>query len=201
MTPDRPLLDRTVFWTPWSGPGLEHLRLRAADDVGYVANGTVLGLEDGVPFRLQYEIKIDGDWRVRQTILDLHHSGGSRVLTLRTDGRGHWRSDDGGSLTGLDGCFDIDISATPFTNTLPVRRLDLRPGQRADLRMVYVLVPSLGVRAVDQRYTCRDRDERGWTVIFEDRGLFTGFTAELPIDPDGLVIDYPDLFRRIEPPS
>lgn len=26
----------------------------------------------------------------------------------------------------------------------------------------------------------------------------SGFTAELPVDEDGIVLDYPDLFRRVK---
>lgn len=57
-----PALDRTIFWAPWSGPGLEHLHLRATDG-GYVANGVILGVADNRPFRLHYKVKCDSDWR------------------------------------------------------------------------------------------------------------------------------------------
>jgi hypothetical protein len=189
-------LNRTRFWAPWTGPGLEHLRPRVGD-IGYVAAGTVLGLREGVPFRLQYKIKTDWDWRVRKIILELHTSEGNRIQTLRTDGRGHWRNDDGEPLPAFEGCLDVDISATPFTNTLPIRRLDLRPGQRADLRVVYVPVPSLAIRAVAQRYTGVERHMEGGIVTYE--GLFRDFRADLPFDADGLVFDYPETFRRVHP--
>lgn len=190
-TPVKPL-DRTLFWAPWDGPGLEHLRLRAAD-IGYVASGTVLGLSDAQPFRLQYKIKCDADWRVRKVLLDCLGPEGGRERILRGNGRGQWKDDGGEFLNQLDGCLDVDISATPFTNTLAIRRLKLKPGQRADLKVLYVSVPSLQIRAVDQRYACIDNA----TVTYE--GLFRNFSADLPLDADGLVIDYPGTFRRVYP--
>jgi hypothetical protein len=43
----------------------------------------------------------------------------------------------------LAGAVDIDISVSPFTNTLPIRRLRLARGLAADLTMAYVRVPEL----------------------------------------------------------
>ena len=55
---------REVMWWAWDGPGLGHLRL-AVRDSGVVADGLVLGVSDGHPFRLAYEVRCDADWRVR----------------------------------------------------------------------------------------------------------------------------------------
>lgn len=189
-------IDRTLFWAPWSGPGLEHLRLRSAD-IGYVATGTVLGLADGRPFRLQYKIKCDADWRPRKVLLDCLGPDGGRERLLRATGRGRWKDDRGEILPALDGCHDVDIAVTPLTNTLAIRRLKLRPGQKADLRVLYVSVPDLQIRCVEQRYTCLDQRSDGMTVRYE--GLFRNFEAELPLDADGLVLDYPETFRRVYP--
>jgi len=189
-------IDRTLFWAPWRGPGLEHLRLRSAD-IGYVATGTVLGLADGLPFRLQYKIKCDADWRVRKVLLDCLGPSGSTERLLRATGRGQWKDDSGEILSELDGCNDVDISATPFTNTLAVRRLKLRPGQRAELRVAYLSVPSLQIRPVEQAYTCVEQRPDGMTVTYD--GAFRGFKADLPLDADGLVVDYPETFRRVYP--
>ena len=48
--------------------------------------------------------------------------------------------------TSSTGCIDVDIRATPFTNTLPIRRLALQPGESRDLRMAFIDVPGLDVR-------------------------------------------------------
>ena len=44
--------------------GLGHLRL-AIRESGVVADGLVLGVSDGHPFRLSYEVRCDPYWRVR----------------------------------------------------------------------------------------------------------------------------------------
>jgi uncharacterized protein len=61
--------------------------------------------------------------------------------------------------------------------------------------VVYVDVPALRVTADPQRYTCLTRGPDGGRSRFESLG--SGFTAGLALDADGLVTDYPTLFRRV----
>ena len=184
--------EREVMWTPWEGPGLEHLRLLTSDG-GVVANGLVIGLEAGRPFRIGYEVRCDRLWRVREVRAAAPDSE-RPVLELLTDGEGHWKRRGGERIPELDGCIDTDISATPFTNTLPIRRLGLKPGASAEVDVAYVRVPELLVGAERQRYGCLEARSDGGLYRFE--ALPSGFTAELPVDADGLVIDYSGLFRR-----
>src|SRR5829696_6757114 len=154
-----------VMWAPWEGPGLEHLRLVTSDGDAVVANGWVIGLEAGRPF-----------------------------LELLAAGEGHWKRRGGEPMPDLDGCIDVDISATPFTNTLPIRRLGFEPGQSEELTVAYIRVPELLIGPERQRYGCLEARVDDGLYRFE--ALPSGFTAELPVDADGLVLDYPGLFRR-----
>jgi hypothetical protein len=185
-------VEQEVMWMPWEGPGLEHLRL-ATSDGSVVANGLVIGLEAGRPFRIGYEIRCDERWRVREVRVAAPDSE-RPVLELLADGEGRWRGGGGELLPELDGCIDVDISATPFTNTLPIRRLGLELGESEDLRVAYIRVPELLVGPERQRYGCLEAQADGGLYRFE--ALPSGFTAELPVDADGFVLDYPGLFRR-----
>jgi uncharacterized protein len=185
-------VEREVMWAPWEGPGLEHLRLVTSDD-GVVANGLVIGLEAGLPFRISYEIRCDERWRVREVWVAAPDSE-RPVLKLLADGEGYWKRGGGEAVPELDGCIDVDISATPFTNTLPIRRLRLEPGESEGLTVTYIRVPELLVGPERQRYRCLEAQADGGLYRFE--ALPSGFTAELPVDAEGLVIDYPGLFRR-----
>jgi uncharacterized protein len=185
-------VEHEAMWTPWERPGLEHLRLVTSDG-GVVANGLVIGLEAGRPFRIGYEIRCDGRWLVREVRVATPDLG-RPVLELLADGEGHWKGRDGEPVPELDGCIDVDISATPFTNTLPIRRLGLKPGEFEELTVTYIRVPELLVGPERQRYGCLEAQAYGGLYRFE--ALPSGFTAELPVDAEGLVIDYPGLFRR-----
>ncbi len=186
-------LDRNVMWSPWDEVGLEHLRLVQSDQ-GILADGMVLRVKDGDPFRVHYQIHCDLAWNVRQVVINLLDSTHADIR-LRADGQGHWSMDTRSPLQLLDGCTDVDISITPFTNTLPIRRLGLKPGQASDIVVAYIAVPELDVKAARQRYTCLQASSKGGLYRYE--GLGTGFTADLPVDGDGLVLDYPESCRRV----
>ncbi len=191
-------MEREVMWVPREGPGLEHLRL-SGDDGIVVADSVIIGLDDGHAFRVRYEIRCDAAWCVREVRVTGLDSG-APDLHLWADSRGHWTEGSGQALPALDGCIDVDLSATAFTNTLPIRRLGMRPGQSAELSVVYIEVPSLEVRPARQRYRCLALGSDGGRYRYESLPyelLPEGFTDELLVDADGLVIDYPKLFRRI----
>jgi uncharacterized protein len=152
-------------------------------------------VEEGEPLRATYEIRGDARWRVRSVTLRLLN-GDDRAVRLLADGEGRWTTDAGAVLSALHGCVDVDISATPFTNTLPIRRLALEPGASAELRVAYLSVPDLGLSVDEQRYTCLERHARGARFKYESLDT-SGFTAEVTVDADGLVTDYSGLFRRI----
>jgi uncharacterized protein len=183
-----------AMWTPWKGRGLQHLRLRVKEG-GIEADGVVIGEEDGIAFRARYLIRCDPGWRTREVIVD--PLDGRDSLHLRSDGKGEWSDTSGRSMPNLNSCLDVDLSATPFTNTLPIRRRDLREGEFSEIVAVYVDVPAMRLDTSRQRYTCLERNADGGLYRYEDEGLFRGFTADLAVDADGLVLNYPGIFRRI----
>ena len=188
-----PIVERNIMWIPWSEPGLEHLHMLQQDG-GMLADGFIVGVNNHTPFRLHYEITCDSTWNVKKLDLVLL-SGSRKSLKLQADGQGHWSTHAGDPIPSLDGCIDVDISATPFTNTLPIRRLKLSPGQSAELLVAYVLIPELELMPDKQRYTCLELHAQGGLYRYES--MESDFKAELPIDSDGLVIDYPGLFKSV----
>jgi len=186
-------VERNVMWSPWDEAGLEHVRLVQSDQ-GVLADGMVIRVKDDHPFRVRYQIHCDPAWNVRQVEISLWDSS-SADIRLHADGQGHWKLDTGGPLQLLDGCMDVDISITPFTNTLPIRRLGLKQGQASEILVAYIAVPELDVKPARQRYACLQASPEGG--LYRYKGLSTGFTANLPVDGDGLVLDYPKLCRRV----
>jgi len=186
-------VDRDVMWVPWGMPGLEHLHFVSPPE-GAVADGLIIGVADGLPFRARYRTRCDAQWRAREVCVALLGPD-RRYLRLRADGEGCWTAGSCEPLPELDGCIDVDISATPFTNTLPIQRLKLQEGASADLHVAYINVPELRLEKSRQRYTLVAG--RPGTMLYRFESPADGFVAELPVDADGLVIDYPGLFRRV----
>lgn len=167
--------------------GLEHVDVRPADG-GLDISGVVIAQEDGTKFGLSYRLKLDALWRTRKAFL---RTTSGHVLHLESNGQGAW-TENGRSRPDLQGCIDIDIQATPLTNTLPIRRLAWTAGESVSIRLCYVEAPSLTVSPQDQRYTALTPGS-----LYRFESLDSGFTADLPVDEDGLVLDYPGLFRRL----
>jgi uncharacterized protein len=185
---------RTICWTPiWNkdreGVGLEHLLLAEG-----AADSVILAFdEEHGPFRLSYRLSWDESWQLRDAELVVATERSTRSLSLQTDGLGHWRHRDGQTIDELDGCMDIDIWPTPFTNSFPIRRQPMAVGERQQFRMAWVFAPELTVHPQPQAYT--RLAER--LYLFENLDG-SGFQAELPVDEDGIVLDYPDFFLRVK---
>ncbi len=185
---------REVMWSAWDGPGLGHLRLVVRDS-GVVADSLVLGVAEEHPFRLAFEVRCDAYWRVRYARVGVPDEPSK--VELLSDGEGTWATPDGRTVKYLEGCEYVDISETPFTNTLPIRRLGLAPGNSADIFVAYFDGTELQPWPEPQRYTCFQKGEG--SGLYRFLSLDGGFTADLPVDADGLVVDYPGLFRRALP--
>ena len=75
-----------------------------------------------------------------------------------------------------------------------IGRLKLPIGRSAEIKAAYITVPELELSPAPQRYTRLAADR------YRYEGLGTGFAAEIAIDADGLVLDYPGVFERVERP-
>jgi hypothetical protein len=183
---------REVRWRPEHGEGLEHLTL-SPDGEGIRADAVVIGSRGGRSYGVRYSIRCDAGWRV--TAFDMAATDG-RSLAMHSPDPGNWRFAQGPAAPAFEGCIDIDLSGTPFTNTLPIRRAKLdtqESGRAVAFRMLYVPFDTLEPIIDGQRYTPLGSHR----FLYEAEDL--SFQAELRVDEDGLVLDYPGLFRRLDP--
>lgn len=182
-------MDTTIVarWQEWEGGGTQHLVFSGQREGMFVDAAAISS--DPHPFAARYRIALDADWLTRRVEVAL--VGREDVLILEADGRGHWTM-DGRPMPTLDGVLEPDLSVSPFTNTLPIKRLRLAKGESAEIRTAYVYVPTLDVFPDPQRYTCL---EEGRRYLYES--LDSDFRREIAFDEQGLVTDYPGLFRRL----
>lgn len=183
---------RSLRWATQDGDGLEYCTVRATPR-RVVAEGVVIApasgrAAEGAPFGCSYAIGCDGHWRVRRVAVKV--AGGAGLL-LRADGEGRWRGPDGAPLAALDGCIDVDLSCSPFTNTLPIRRQGAALRERQEILVAYIVLPDGGVMPSRQAYTWLG-DGR-----YRFESLSSPFEATIETDADGLVVHYPGLFRRL----
>ena len=176
------------MWERLDVSSIERLVLTEAGGV-MVANSTVIGLEGDNPFQVSYAVEVDEPGQLRRV------SAGTYSLTYH--GSGQWRGSSGNMLPQFDGCTSIDIVETPFTNTLAIKQLQLQPGESGEITVAWFHLAEGTWHPDRQRYTCLEKTDQGSMYRFEQ--LSSGFVAVLPFDKHDLVIDYPDLYRRLYP--
>jgi uncharacterized protein len=182
-----------LFWRRTDVTGLERMALTFASEEIF-AESTVICVEDGA-FRLDHKWRLTPDWRALS--LEVERWGPAGYARIGLDRvEGGW-SVDGVRRFDLDGADEPDLSATPFCNTLPIRRTPSAPGQSLTLDTCYVDAATGSVARSRQRYERLAPDR----IRYVDLGLSAGFEADLEVDKRGLVLRYEHLFERLAVPA
>jgi hypothetical protein len=168
------------------------------------ARGVALGSAP-FPYRLDYEFETGGCFVTTRLYVHVRADGFGRKLELFRGAAGDWtetvEDEDSASgrltraptdTTAIADALDVDLELSPLFNTMPVLRHDLLHAQRSvDLVMAWVSVPDLAVHRSPQRYSNVRATERGSGMIRFESLAGDGFAADITVDEDGLVIDYP----------
>lgn len=170
-----------VRWTTWDHAHGEVMSL-AWDNGAWTATGRV-GREN-----VQYVLRVSPLWRVRQFLLfrDLDEPD----LWLAIDAKHRWGEVNGALRPELGASADIELPCTPFTVTIPIRRLQLGAGESAEIDIISIDVDTLAAVSVPTRY--ERLDQTAWRATT----LPTGAVREFSVDQFGLVVDEPGRFRR-----
>jgi len=181
-----------VLWSQLLEQGLEHLILEQNDDDNE-ANGLAIGSIKGVTYRINYQITCDAGWNVQNVrVEDLLNE---KEIVLVKSGNNDWVDESNKTLKALNHCTDVDIMVTPFTNTLPIRRMNLALHESREISVIYVSIPDLSVSRLSQRYTYLSQEKD--SDLYKYENLNSGFTSEITVDSNGLVTDYPDIFKMV----
>lgn len=162
----------------------------ARRDDGWRFHGNEVLAGPGTILACGFRVDVDSTWSTREVEVWSVSRDGERRLTLAADAERRWWR-DGEPAPELAGCIDVDVAATPVTNTFPINRLASLPvGAGATSPVAWVEVPSLRVVRVEQTY--RRLADRRWEYSDEAHGAF-----ELSVDEDGLVVHYTGFATRV----
>jgi uncharacterized protein len=106
---------------------IEHLTLTESD--GRIHAESVIGAQQ---FGLRYSIDCDARWNFQRAEIVC----GRRRIQIERNGA-EWRV-NGELRDDLRGSTEMDIAATPFTNTLPIRRLQIPIGDERAIAAITV---------------------------------------------------------------
>ena len=176
----------SILWRRLDVSGHEYAEL-CAKPHGWLLVGIALFEHEQHPTRLEYEVHCDEAW----TTLSATVRGrvGAREVDLKIvrHADGSWELNDQ-RCVGASGCIDVDLNFSPSTNLLPIRRLKLAVGQKADVRAAWLRFPSFALEPLEQSY--ERAGER--TFIYESAG--GKFVADLEVSEAGLPLRYGNLW-------
>ncbi|MFN2604156.1 MAG: putative glycolipid-binding domain-containing protein [Gemmatimonadaceae bacterium] len=175
-----------IIWRRLDIPGHDEAELNSSED-GSVLSGSANFVSNGQDCRFDYRIDCGPDWQTSRCTISGFVGSDSVSMAIERDRAGRWTVDRI-DRPDLAGCEDIDLSFTPATNLLPVRRLDLVVGERAEVRAAWVRFPELDVQILDQVYTRLDANR------FLYQSGDSTFERILTVDQWGFVTEYPGLW-------
>ena len=181
-------LERAIVWRNLLTGGSEYFELLRKGNCHVLRGKVVSVLEPAEPLFISYEVVCDDEWHTREARVLQVSAGEQRELQIEV-AAGEWTV-NGKAMPELHGCLDIDLSATPSTNTLPLRRLKLQRGESLPVTAAWVRFPSLEIATLQQTYKRLDETR----YLYESA---TGFTAQIRVDASSVVFDYPGVWTRV----
>jgi hypothetical protein len=180
------VVDTSILWRRFDQPGHDSARLTEGA-AGAVLEGTAVFNESGRPCRLDYRVVCDPEWRTISARVTGWLESASLEYAIEADADRRWTL-NGRPCADLQGSNDVDLSFTPATNLLPIRRARLRVGERMAVQAAWLRFPGGTLEPLDQIYE-RVSESR---YRYESRG---SFFATLETNAAGFVTQYPGLWR------
>ncbi len=179
----------TILWRRIDPPGHEAARLLAHGSGWHLAGTAVFGHEADACC-LQYVVGCDAAWQTVAATVSGWVGDRTVDLEVTVDSDRRWWL-NGSECPNVAGCFDIDMAFSPSTNTLPIRRLNLQPGDAAVVRAAWLRFPEFALEPLVQRYSRIDLA----TYRYESGGGV--FTRTLRTNSAGFVVSYPEFWEVV----
>lgn len=179
-----------ILWRGIYLPGHEACRLLSKNGEHHL-EGTAVLSHNHQPCRVEYLVVCDEKWNTLRARVSGWVGSATVEIEIEVNPDHRWRL-NGIEHPGVAGCTDLDLNFSPSTNLLPIRRLNLRVGQQAEVKAAWLRFPGFELEPLDQIY--RRVDES--TYRYESGG--GKFVADLKVDSVGFVTDYPGIWQAEE---
>lgn len=177
----------SLLWRRVDRPGHEASRL-TKERSGWRLSGTAVFDHRGLACRLDYDIRVDVGWNTKSAVVEGWVGARTIRRAIAVSAARRWTL-DGRPQPRVAGCVDVDLSFSPSTNVLPIRRLALGVGKEASVRAAWLRFPSFRLEPLDQTYRRTGRR----TYRYESAG--GRFVRDLDVDASGLVARYPGFWE------
>jgi hypothetical protein len=196
---------RAVAWVKDDPFGVEFAEIDIRK-THLTASGVAVGTAP-LPYRLDYQLETRANFVTARLRVTSRGEGWRRELDLRRSDDGVWSAaaseegrldlpPAGGDVTHLTGALDCDLGLSPVTNMMPILRHGLLGGGGPiEFTMAWVAVPALAVRGDGQRYRHLRSAHDHHVIRYE--ATDGSFAADITVDAEAVVIDYPGIARRL----
>ena len=181
-------MQKNIIWTGIEYHSLENCIVTIMDK-GSGIKSSIIGVYTNEIYKIEYRIRTNQFWETIFCEIKSQLYNKVEVIDFRKEGKESWYV-NGQPDEKLNGCIDIDISLTPFTNTLPINRLKLLEKEDQQIKVLYVDVLGRKMMPVQQKYTRISQTDYKYENVPND------FESVISVDNLGLVVKYPGLFER-----
>ncbi len=181
-------MQKNILWTGIEYHSLENCILTITDK-GSEINSSIIGIYANKLYRIKYRIRANEYWETTFFEIKTQVDNIVEIIDFRKEGKKSWYL-NGRPDGKFNGCIDIDISLTPFTNSLPINRLKLSEKESKQFKVLYVDVLGRKMMPVHQKYTKLSQTDYKFETVPND------FESVIAVDDLGLVVKYPGLFKR-----
>lgn len=180
---------RTLIWKGITYQSLEYFNLKESNE-NYIVESRIIGSYKEQIYNVKYNLTIDNNWKIQEFNIESEVNSVKNKLTGKKL-QNNWKINNVINPDFKDFIF-IDISLTPFTNTLPINHLQIPEGNSQEIKVIYIDVLNNIIKPVPQLYTRISMDQ------YRYENLTSDFKADILVDKNGLVVNYPGLFEKTE---
>ncbi len=179
---------KTVIWKGLFYDSLEYCKIKERSNFFFVES-KILGIFENKIYSMDYKLEINPNWSISNFEINYEVNNIKNVIK-GNKANNEWIINDKieKELLGVD---FIDISLSPFTNSLPINNLNLKIGEEKIIDVIYLNILESEINLVKQKY------KRIGEKIFKYENIPNDFEAEIEIDEFGLVKYYPKLFKKL----
>jgi hypothetical protein len=186
-----------MTWQGVAAPRLESVRLLVSDG-RLRASGRVVAAasETSEAYSASFEFSVARTGDVGKGLLRTTTADEERHISVGRTEDGVWLIDhgQGTARNEFEGAADVDVAGLVTFTSLPIRRLGLhREPATHELPVLYVSMPDLAVRLAHQTYRTVSTSAEGAVINYS----VPGFSADLTVDREGVVVDYPGIATRV----
>ncbi|WP_316851620.1 putative glycolipid-binding domain-containing protein [Pedobacter agri] len=179
---------KTIIWKGIYYNALEYFQLSETPH-NFTVKSRIIGTFEDKFYGVDYSLVITKYWTLTSFEIEFEVNDNKKRIVGEKN-NSDWSIN--GETKPLLRNFDfIDISLTPFTNTLPINHLHFSAHQKKTIEVMYVDILKGSIEAVKQKYS------KNSDLNYHYENIPKDFEADLDVDDSGFVNLYPTLFERI----